>query len=200
MIVVACAVAAELPHFPGSSNALELLVTGVGPVEAAAATALRLARGDVDLVVNAGIAGAFAGTAAVGDAAIVYEEFMEVGLETGESIALPNGQRVTERAHASQRFFESLIALGYQPLRGVTVSRVTATDATAARLAALGAQVETMEGYAVLRAAQLAGVPAVEVRGISNIVGDRASSGWNFAAGVAAAERVLTDFIRVIKP
>ena len=43
-----------------------------------------------------------------------------------------------------------------------------------------------MEGFGVLRAAQLAGVPALEVRAISNDIeeGDRAR--WHFAAAFAA--------------
>ncbi|MGC1379514.1 MAG: hypothetical protein WA814_00675, partial [Candidatus Baltobacteraceae bacterium] len=76
-------------------------------------------------------------------------------------------------------------------VRGVTVSRVTATEATARRLAERGAQVETMEGFAALRAAERAGVPAIEVRGISNRCGDRAASGWNIAAGTAGLRHVL---------
>jgi futalosine hydrolase len=52
-----------------------------------------------------------------------------------------------------------------------------------------------MEGFAVLRAAELAGVRAVEVRGISNRVGDRDQSGWNFAAGVAGVRAALDALV-----
>ncbi|HEX8807183.1 MAG TPA: hypothetical protein VF741_09540, partial [Candidatus Aquilonibacter sp.] len=86
---------------------------------------------------------------------------------------------------------EAITALGFPLLRGVTVSQVTATDATAEHLRRRGAEIESMEGFAVLRAAQLAGVPAVEVRGISNIVGDRTQSEWNFDAGIHGLRRVL---------
>ena len=48
-----------------------------------------------------------------------------------------------------------------------------------------------MEGFSVLRACELAGVPALEVRGVSNRVGDRAASGWDFAAGSRAAVEAL---------
>jgi nucleoside phosphorylase len=48
-----------------------------------------------------------------------------------------------------------------------------------------------MEGFAVLRAAERAGVRAIEVRGISNRCGARESSGWDFAAGVAGLQRVV---------
>jgi futalosine hydrolase len=83
-------------------------------------------------------------------------------------------------------------------LHGITVARVTSSDATALRLAdELGAQVESMEGFAALRAAAIAGVPAVELRGISNRCGDRERSGWNFAAGIAGLERIVDAFFEL---
>jgi nucleoside phosphorylase len=55
-----------------------------------------------------------------------------------------------------------------------------------------------MEGFAVMRAAQLAGVHTLEVRGISNRVGERARSGWNFAAGVAGLQHVLNALFAIL--
>jgi futalosine hydrolase len=48
-----------------------------------------------------------------------------------------------------------------------------------------------MEGFSVLRAARHSGIPALEVRGISNYVGDRAQSAWDFSAGARAAGAAL---------
>ena len=55
-----------------------------------------------------------------------------------------------------------------------------------------------MEGFAVLRAADAAGVPAVEIRGVSNLVGDRASNEWNFQAGAAAAVATTDALLDVL--
>ena len=76
---------------------------------------------------------------------------------------------------------------------------MTTTDATAARLRQrYDADLESMEGFAVLRAAADAGIPAVEVRGISNYVGDRARSEWDFAAGAGATVRALTALVTTL--
>jgi nucleoside phosphorylase len=75
---------------------------------------------------------------------------------------------------------------------------VTATDETASRLAGRGAQVESMEGFAVLRAAERAGVRAIEVRGISNRCGARELSGWDFAAGAAGLQLVVEALFNVL--
>ncbi|HEX3458235.1 MAG TPA: hypothetical protein VHR97_09815, partial [Candidatus Baltobacteraceae bacterium] len=68
---------------------------------------------------------------------------------------------------------------------------------TARRLAGCGAQVESMEGFAALRAAELAGIAAIELRGISNRCGGRESSGWNFEAGMIGLQRALAALLEV---
>ncbi|HEY1866660.1 MAG TPA: hypothetical protein VGG70_00095, partial [Candidatus Cybelea sp.] len=52
-------------------------------------------------------------------------------------------------------------------------------------------------GFAALRTAQRAGVRAIELRGISNRCGERDSSNWNFAAGVAGLRRILDAFFEL---
>lgn len=148
---------------------------------------LALAR--FDAVVNAGIGGAFRGSVKVGEAVIVREEFLaDLGLEEDGPLNLPDDARLIESVESSTQLLERCEGLGYRVGGGLTVAQVATTDATAERLARkYHADVESMEGFAVLRAAKIAGVPAIEVRGISNYVGDRVKSEWNFAAGSRAA-------------
>jgi futalosine hydrolase len=194
MILIVCAVEKELAFWT-PVHGVETLVTGVGPVEAACSVTHALSQRRYQLVVNAGIAGAFSGCAEIGEGVGVAVDRMDVALETGERLALPDDGAAIEHATSDARLLAALNARGFKLLRGITVSRVTATDATAQRLHASGAQVESMEGFAVLRAAEKAGVPAIEVRGISNIVGDRAKSGWDFPAGVRGLESVLNALL-----
>jgi futalosine hydrolase len=189
MILLACAVQAELAFWQPREG-VEMLVMGVGPVEAAAAVSDALARREYRLVVNAGLAGAFDDAANIGDGVIVAEDTMELALEDGATIALPRGERVADRAQSDPTLVAHLATAGFPALRGITVARVTSTEATAQRLAALGAQVETMEGFAALRAAQRARVPAIEIRGISNRCGSRERSGWDFGGGIVGLKRV----------
>ncbi|MDP9018706.1 MAG: futalosine hydrolase [Candidatus Eremiobacteraeota bacterium] len=197
MILLTCAVGKELSFFTPIPH-VEMLVTGVGPIEAASSVARALAMSRYSLVINAGIAGAFEGAAQVGDGVVVSEECMELGLETGAPISLPDGAHVVERASSDLKLVDRLVERGFESKRGLTVTRVTATAATAKRLAAYGVDVETMEGFAVLRAAEMAGVPAIEVRGISNIVTDRELSKWNFPQGVRGLETVLTSLLAMV--
>jgi futalosine hydrolase len=194
VILLAAAVAAEL-RFWQARDAVETLVTGVGPVEASCVLAAALASGRYRLLVNAGLAGAFDGAAHIGDGVVVGEDTIELNLESGAPLALPAGTKLIYTARSDVPLVSRLAAKGFPVLRGVTVARVTSSDATARRLAGeLAADVESMEGFAALRAAALAGIPAIELRGISNRCGDRERSGWNFSAGIAGLERIVNAF------
>jgi len=190
VILLVCAVSAEL-EWLGPRAGVETLVTGVGPVDAAARVGRALSERSYEVVISVGIAGAMTGVAKVGDGVVVGEELMEINLETGERLALPPGNVIVDRVPADHQLTDAVIALGFPLVRGITVARVTSTDATAQRLRERGAEIESMEGFAVLRAAQLAGVPALELRGISNIVGDRSTSQWDFDAGMKGLRGVL---------
>jgi len=181
-----------LRGFP-KREGVELMACGIGPVEAAAETARTLALGKFAAVINAGIGGAFRGRAKIGDAVIVREEFLaDLGLEGGGKLTLPDEARLVADATASAELIAKCEGLPFRIGRGVTVAQITATRATADRLfARYGADVESMEGFAVLRAAMLAGVPALEVRGISNYVDDRARGEWDFSAGTTALRAAL---------
>jgi futalosine hydrolase len=144
------------------------------------------------LVVDAGVAGAIHGAAAIGDGVAVADDWFELDLEDGRPLSLPSGSSIADRATSDPRLIETLRALGFSVLRGVTVARVTSTESTARRLAEAGAQVETMEGFAVLRACASLGTPGIQIRGISNRVGDREHSGWNFQAGLDGLACIAT--------
>ena len=192
MILVVCALLPELRDHRARAG-VELFSCGVGPVEAAAETARKLALGTYEAVVNAGIGGAFRGRARIGDAlSIVEERLADFGLEGGATLTLPGGATLVERANADVALLERIAPSRLPSGKGVTVAQVTTKNSTARRLhERYGADVESMEGFAILRAAALANVPALEVRGISNFVGDRADAHWDFAAGARAAAAAL---------
>jgi futalosine hydrolase len=190
VILLACAVEAELTFWE-ARDGVETLVTGVGPVEASCALTAELCRKPYRLVVNAGLGGAFDGAARIGDGVVVGDDAMEIALETGAPLRLPRGERTVERARSDSALVARLRDAGFAVVRGVTVVRFTFPAQTARPLATeLGAQIESMEGFAALRAAERMKVPAVELRGISNRCGERESSGWDFDAGMAGLGRI----------
>ena len=60
------------------------------------------------------------------------------------------------------------------------------------------ADVEAMEGYGVLRAARDAGVPAVEVRVVSNEVEEQDRARWMFTEAFAALHALLPALVEEV--
>lgn len=200
MILVVVAVAQELKHWKPRPH-VEMLVTGVGPVEAASETARALATAPPQIVINAGIGGGFRGRAGVGEAlAIAREHLAELGLEDGRPMpALPGGVTLVDRVESDPGLIAAARRAGLRVGTGLTVAAVTTSLARATALAArFDADVETMEGFAVLRAAAAAGVPAIELRGISNTVGPRGESGWDFERGAQAVAASLDRLVEAV--
>lgn len=197
MILVVCAVAQELKHWKPRPH-VEMLVTGVGPVEAAAATSRALATSAPSMVINAGIAGGFKDRAAVGEAfAIESDHLAELGLEDGSA---PGGIKLVTRADSDATLLEVCRRIGARIGSAVTVATITGTSARAVDLAQrFEAEIEAMEGFSVLRSAAVAGIPALELRGISNIVGPRAQGGWDFDAGARAVTQLLDRFLDAVE-
>jgi futalosine hydrolase len=197
LILVICAVPHELRHWKPRPH-IEMLATGIGPVEAAAATARMLAISTPEYVINAGIAGGFAGRAKVGDAFAIETDYLaELGLEGGApSPALPGGSRLITQAESDASLLQRARNIGARIANAITVATITATQLRAEDLAErFEAEVEAMEGFSVLRCAAVAGVPAIELRGVSNVVGPRESGGWDFDAGARAVSTLLDRFL-----
>ena len=75
-------------------------------------------------------------------------------------------------------------------------ARVCAIGTSARLGGATGCEVEAMEGFAVLRACELAGVPALEVRAISNAIGELDRSRWQFDEAFDVLRAVLPALLR----
>ena len=81
-------------------------------------------------------------------------------------------------------------------LRGITVSRVTCTRRRARRLSERGAQVESMEGFAVLRAAERAGIPRDRgSRHLKSLRRPRNAAAGALPPASPACERVLAALL-----
>jgi futalosine hydrolase len=152
---------------------------GIGPVEAALQTARRLADGRPDAVLHLGIAGAheLEPPALVLGTEAVYCDVVDAGSK------LPRLERAYPDEVLLERVRAALPEAHLLPIG--TSGRVGGGS---------GCAVEAMEGFGVLRACELAGVPAVELRAISNAVGETDRSKWRFddafAALAAALERL----------
>jgi len=161
------------------------LVCGVGPVEAAAATARALALRPVAAVLHVGIAGARGlepGTVVVGTEAVYCD--------------LAASWPVVARVAADPVLLAA--ARAALPAAALRPIHTTAAVGGASNSLLQGPLVEAMEGFGVLRAAALAGVPAVEVRAISNAIGEEDRGRWDVTGALAALEDVLPRLVEAV--
>jgi futalosine hydrolase len=212
-VLVVTAVEAEreavLRGLQGATH-IDVVAVGVGPASAAAGTAVALAaaEGRYACVVSAGIGGGFAGRAEVGSLVVASELVAaDLGAETPDGFlgvdALGFGTaRIGAEPVLAARLTASLRAAGLAVALGpvVTVSTATGTAATAAALAARvpGAAAEAMEGFGAAEAARRFGLPALELRAISNQVGPRDRAAWKIREALEALEaasKVLAEVI-----
>jgi futalosine hydrolase len=157
------------------------LVCGVGPVEAAAATARALALGNWSAVLHVGVAGGrdlAAGSLVIGAEAVYCD--------------LAAAIRLVDRVPADAR----LVAAARQVLPAAPILPIGTTAAVGGT--GHDVAVEAMEGFGVLRAAALAGVPAVEIRAISNEIGDLDRSRWQIAEAIGVLSRETPALIAQI--
>jgi futalosine hydrolase len=178
------------PHVP-------VITTGVGAVNAAYALTRFLDRELVKTIVVCGIGGAYPGS----------------GISVG-SVVCAASECYGDLGASSPDGFLDMEALGFPVIPGVynvlpmqifpasrrarfvTMNTCTGTDDDARVIEArTDGSVENMEGAAIAHVAALAGIPVGEVRGISNLVGNRDRSAWRVKEAAVAAQEALLEWI-----
>jgi futalosine hydrolase len=181
-------VAATEWELEGASGA-ETLCCGIGPVEAAATTAAALAGRKPHALLHVGIAGARG----------IEPPALVLGSESVYSDLVDEGSRVRRLLRVEPD--AALLAAAREALPDALVRPIATTGRVGG---GAGFEVEAMEGFAVLRAAELAGVPAVELRAVSNSPGEPDRGRWQvaeaLAALVAAVDRLVPALSGSIGP
>ncbi len=187
---------------------------GVGKINAAAATAVMIARFQPQLAINTGCAGAYLGSGlAVGDLVAACEEVLaddgviipagwrdlsymklpSVGQEGEECYnILPLSRSALEKARQLAERQNLILHSG----RCATVSTCSGTAERGAEPAGRWNVVaESMEGAAVAQVCLRGGVECLEIRGISNMVEERDLKKWELARAVEAAQRFVLRYL-----
>jgi futalosine hydrolase len=174
---------------------------GVGMAAAAMAVTQRLSRESFDEVILFGVAGGWPSrlleardsALEIGDCVLVGQDFFgDLGVQTPdgfeslESLGIgeigPYAMDPAGTQAAAER-------LGCPVVVGVTVASGSGTDAAArAQRDRNRAQVESMEGAAVALVCARLGVPLVQLRAVSNYVGDRDRGAWSLDRACASVQ------------
>jgi futalosine hydrolase len=174
-VLLIAATEIELCEHPG-------LACGIGPVEASASTARELALREPSAVVHVGIAG---GRGITPGGLVIGSESVYCDL----AAEIP----VVDRVHPDPALLETV--------RAVLPDALVLPIGTSGAVGGAGAQqlrVEAMEGFGVLRACAQAGIPAIEIRAISNEISEGDRSRWRIGRALEAIAEAVPRVLEAV--
>ncbi len=189
-----------------------VVISGPGKANAGAASVIAILEFEAKVVINFGIGGAFISSGlGVGDLALCTEDiYVEEGVVTRnghKDLTMIGLELIPERAIYNKiPFSMSLVekteeillknSIKFKKGRFITVSTVTGTSDRAEKLERqFNAICESMEGAAVGQIALSFGTPALQIRGISNMVEDRDRRKWKIKDASTACQRAVLKII-----
>lgn len=211
-ILITAATATELSIADDCLSDLPVMkiVSGVGMVNTAFHLGNYFANHKPDLAINIGIAGSFSHARLLTDVVLVNEDaFAWFGASSPEGF-LPfqmNGK--FDNTIAYERYKASGLSLfnefiannivgkgsSIDQVKGITVQTVSGTKEEIEKLKAYyQPDIETMEGAAFFYACQLANVPSIQIRALSNYVEERNKAKWKVNEALQALKARLDLF------
>jgi futalosine hydrolase len=179
---------------------VRVIVTGVGPVNAAHAVTVALMQYQPEAIVVCGVGGAYPGAGLnVGDVVCAHSEcYGDLGASSPGGFLDMKALGFPVIASPSPIYNE--LPMQVFPIdrraKFVTVSTCTGMDDVARSIEArTGGAVENMEGAAVVHVAHLHGIAAGELRGISNMVTNRDTKSWQLKDAATAAQEAVLAWI-----
>ncbi len=194
--------------FDWPSIMVQTAVTGVGLMPSTYAILQFLIASRPDVIIQLGIAGGFNPSIELGTAVTVrkemladmgvyetsgYRDIFEMGLTEKNSAPFEQGAIVNHH--------ENLIeALSLPVVSAVSVNEIsTSTEKIKLFSEKYKADIESMEGAALHYVCTLQQIPFVQIRGISNLVGERDKSKWKIPESLHAATNACINLINKIQ-
>lgn len=180
-------------HPFSSEHQADILITGVGLLPAAFHITQQILKHPPQYIIQAGVAGSIDKSLVLGETVLVKQE------QIGDSGVLENGHFATlfDMALAEKNQYPwtdgwlmnknlSIASMaGLKQVSGVTVNEITTNAERIAYYQQCGAQVETLEGAALHYAGLIMNIPFVQLRSISNYVGERNKQNWKMKEAIA---------------
>ena len=202
-ILLAAATELEIAPYIKSHPSADVLITGVGATVTVYHLTKRMQQIDYDLVIQAGIAGSFNEQLPPGEVVLIKKDcFADVGISEQNML-----HTVFEKRFADENVFpfkkgwlenddSFLNAFSLKKVNGITINTVTDNRAHIQQLyAKFGAAVETMEGAALHYTCLNEHIPFLQLRAISNFVGERDKEKWNMKAAV---ENLNAELVKIM--
>lgn len=202
-ILLIAATATEIEPFTAANNRVDTLITGVGVPAAIYHLQKRIHQMDYDFIIQAGIAGSFSTDIALGQVVLVKQDcFADVGIEEKE-----NYTPIFNTAFADKDEFpftngclmnadENLKYSNLPKVKAITVNKVSDSELQKQQFVqTFNADIETMEGAALHYVCLQEQIPFLQIRSISNYVGERDKTKWKIKEAIENLNKELTTLI-----
>jgi futalosine hydrolase len=191
-----------LEHFKLSGDrfietaAFDVLITGVGMTATAFALGQHLP-GSYSLVLNLGIAGSFNRNTPLGSVVqVISDVFAELGAENKEQFLSIEQLGFGTSTYLSTGDLEHQALEQLLKVKAITVNKVHGNKLSiAAVVNRLDPEIESMEGAAVFYCCSQTGLPALQVRSISNYVEERNKGDWKIGLAIKNLNQWAIDFL-----
>lgn len=192
-----------LKQFRFEEIVIDILVTGIGTTFTTFHLTNILKENQYQSVLNIGIAGSLTSEIEIGEVVnVVSDEFADLGIEKRdefltlfESGFMDSNEFPFEQGLLKASNYNGLLNL--KKVRGITTNISHGRTSSIAEIhEKFSAQVESMEGAAVIYVCNWLGVSCIQIRAISNFVEARDSSKWNIPL---ALENLKKSVLEVLK-
>lgn len=207
-ILVTATTALELTPFLEKNNGVKTLITGVGAPNTMYHLTKEIFNHNYSFIIQVGIAGAFSASQSLGEAVIVEKDcFADIGVHEKKSLqnifdmglANPNTMPFNEgflMNHGVKQFDNGKIKV----VNGITVNLISDNEVYLSQLQAkYRADIESMEGAAFHYVCLKEEIPFIQIRGMSNYVGERDKSNWKIKEAVDSSNSLVSDIIQIIQ-
>ncbi|GAO45575.1 futalosine hydrolase [Flavihumibacter petaseus] len=179
---------------------IDILVTGVGNMAATYALSRYLQHRKPDLVIQAGVAGAFDPEIAIGSVFAVKQDVVaDQGVQEKDgfwdvfdlSLASP-GELPYRKGVLPNPYTNLIRRTRLKKAIGITVNEIsTSKKRIAAHAEKYQAQLESMEGAALHYTCLMEHVTFLQLRAVSNYIGDRNKKNWNMPLAIGNLNKEL---------
>lgn len=185
-------------RYSHAGSDIDVLLTGVGMVAAAAWTSRVLSGSAYDVALNLGVCGSFSISLPPGTVVhVVSDRIAELGAEDNDrfltigDLNLPGDHVFVNGAPPASAVLRALPVAN-----GITVNTVHGRAGSIADVVArFHPDVESMEGAGFMHACRIAGVPFAQVRAVSNMVETRNRAAWKLDEAIGALNRTARAII-----
>lgn len=197
------------------------LISGIGKTNASRGTTFLIEKFSPKIIINIGVGGAYpwsglrAGDIAIAEKEIYGDEgiLLRDGFHTAEMIGIPflvkaqkkyfnefpQDKKLLKIAIRVSRVSSHVSHITVRSGPFLTLSTCTGTVRRAKEIEkTFHAICENMEGAAIAHVCLSCEIPMVEIRGISNVVGERNKEKWNISLAAEHCQQVVLELLREI--